>query len=302
MTPFLRSFLRYAVLLLAAVTAPKLHAQLDVTLQTERVNYVAYESIIVNVAVTNNTGNDVVLGGPNNTSWLNFLVTDGNGRPVTGIADPNADAIVCRNGQTLQRKFNLPRHFHMIDNGTYLVKASVYFPDLQRWLNSKPSRVVINQASRPQVTHTYALPKGHKLAGSYRKYQLFLFNDLDRDYLYLRIIDESTGVYLYTVRLNSIVTERPIQAAVDANQNLHILCLGSPKAWAYQVIDVDGKLVTQKTFRQGAGEPQLVTQPSKTVMVLGGTVYDPTEKPATPPGGGAVIRRLSARPAGVSLR
>ncbi len=298
----LRSFCRFALLFLSVFLAPRLQAQMDVKIQAERINYVAYESLNVTVTVTNNTGNDVVLGGPNNTSWLNFLVTNESGRPVTGIANPDVDAIICRNGQSMERKFNLPRHFHLIDPGTYLVKASVYFPDLQRWVNSRPARFIINQAPKPAWTHTYALPKGHKQAGTYRKYQVFTFNDFDRTYLYLRIVDESTGVYLYTVRLCSMMPEREIQPLVDRDQTLHLLCLGSAQVWAYLTIDIDGKLVSQKFFRQGKGVPQLVKQASGEVMVLGGTSYDPTEKPATPPGGGAVIRRLSDRPAGVSLR
>jgi hypothetical protein len=293
--------LRFAFLVLGVLATPLARAQLNVSIELERSNYVAYEPLMATVTVTNSSGNDVVLGGPNNTTWLNFLVFSENGRPVTGIANPDADAIVCRNGQSLQRKFNLPRHFHLIESGFYIVKASVYFPDLQRWINSTPVRFTINQAPRPQWQHSFALPAWHKMAGKYRKYQLFTFHDKDRSYLYVRIVDESTGMYLVTTRLNSISPDRQLQPAVDSKQNLHILCLGSPLVWAYQSVDPDGKILSQKFFRQGQGTPQLVTQPSGEVMVLGGTNYDPLEKPATPQGGGATIRRLSERPAGIPL-
>ena len=297
----LTRYLRFAFLLLA-IAVPQVRAQLNVSVEVERTNFVAYEPLFVTVTVTNTSGNDVVLGGPNNNSWLNFLVVSENGRPVTGIANPDADAIVCRNGQSLQRKFNLPRHFHLIDSGIYVVKASVYFPALQRWINSHPVRFTINQAPRPKWERSFALPAGHKMAGKYRKYQLFTFHDKDRSYLYVRLVDESTGMFLLTTRLSSIAPDRELQQTVDAQQNLHLLCLGSPRVWAYQSIDPDGKLLTQRFFSQGKGEPQLVTQTSGAVMVLGGTSYDPTEKPATPPGGGAVIHRLSERPAGIPLR
>jgi hypothetical protein len=140
------------------------------------------------------------------------------------------------------------------------------------------------------------------MAGKYRKYQLFTFHDNDRSYLYVRLVDEATGMYLLTSRLSSISPDRQLQPAIDADQNLHLLCLGSPLVWAYQSLSPDGQLLSQKFFRQGKGTPQLVTQPSGEVMVLGGTDYDPTEKPATPPGGGAVIRKLSDRPSGIPLR
>ncbi len=288
-------------LLLTVLAVPQLRAQLTVTATVERTNYVAYEPLQITVTVTNTSGNNIVLGGPNNTSWMNFHVTGDNGRPVTAIDSPNADAILCRAGQSLQRRFNLPRYFHLIDSGTYVIKASAYFADLQRWVPSRPVRVTISQAARPRWEQTVALPRGHKMAGKYRRYQLINFHDTDRSYLYVRIIDESTSMFLATYRLSSLEPGREVQPAIDRNQNLHVLCLGSPMVWAHQAIDPDGRILTQKFFRQGQGVPQLVTQASGEVMVMGGTTYDPTEKPATP-AGADVIRRLSDRPAGVPLR
>lgn len=289
------------LLLLPVLAVPQLRAQLSVTATVERTNFVAYEPLQVTVTVTNTSGNNVVLGGPNNTSWMNFLVTGDNGRPITAIDSPNADAIVCRAGQALQRRYNLPRYFHLVDSGTYVIKASAYFADLQRWVPSRPVRVTINQAGRPRWEQTIALPPGHKMAGKYRRYQLINFHDTDRSYLYVRIIDESTGMFIATYRLSSLEPGREVQPAIDRNQNLHVLCLGSPMVWAHQALDPDGRILTQKFFRQGQGLPQLVTQASGEVMVMGGATYDPMEKRAAP-AGSEVIRRLSDRPAGVPLR
>jgi hypothetical protein len=286
------------------MTAAAVRAQLTVTVGLERTNYVAYEPLLATVTVTNTSGNDVVLGGPNNSSWLNFLITGDNGRAVTAISNPDADAIMCRAGQSLQRRFNLPRLFHLADSGTYVVKASVYFPDLQRWIPSRPSRFTVVQAPKPRWEQSFALPRGHRMAGKYRRYQLINFHDTDRSYLYVRIVDESTGMFMATFRVSSLVPDRDIQPALDGNQNLHVLCLGSPTVWVHHVVDPDGKLLGQsETYRQKskASPPQLVTQPTGECVVLGGSVYDPTERPPPAPGD-AVVRRLSDRPAGVPLR
>lgn len=293
--------LRLAFLLLACAV-PSLRAQLTVTATLDRTNYIAYEPLPVTITVTNTSGNDVVLGGPNNTSWLNFLVTSESGRLVTSLANPSAEAIVCRAGQSLQRRYNLPRYFHLIDSGGYLVKGSVYFPDLQRWVNSRPVRFTINQAAKPRWEQTFALPKGHRMAGKYRRYQLFNFHDTNRSYLYVRIIDESTGMFIATFPVSSLVPERDVQPAVDADQNLHILCAASPQIWAHQTVDPEGRLLSSKFYRQTRGQPQLVTQSSGEVMILGGTLYDPDAKPAPAAQGGDNIRRLSDRPPGVPLR
>jgi hypothetical protein len=288
-----------SVLLLIA--ASRASAQLEVGIALERINYVAYEPLHATVTVTNNSGNDVVLGGPNNTTWLNFLITYDNGRAATAIGNPDVQAMICRNGQSIQRRFNLPNYFHLTDSGTYIVKASAYFPDLQRWIPSRPARFSIYQASRPKWERSFALPRGHRMAGKYRRYQIFNFFDTDRPYVYVRILDESTEMVLFTHRLSSLVPGREVQPAVDSSQVLHLLCLGSPQVWLYMTVDPDGKIGEPRYYRQGKGQPQLVTLPDGEVLIRGGYTYDPTEKPAAAPGDTA-IRRLSDRPPGVPLR
>ncbi len=292
----LRSLLCLALFL---ITLP-LRAQLDVTLQVERTNYVSWEPLIVTVTITNTSGNDFVLGGPNNGPWLNFLITGDGNRPVTALGELDVPAIMCRRGQTLQRKFNLPRHYHLTQSGAYVIRAAAYFPELQRWVQSRPSRVTIAQAARPKWEQAFAAPGGHRMGGKYRRYQLFTFHDIDRTYLYVRVIDEGTGIFIATYRLCSVVPDRDAQPAVDRNMNLHVLCLGGPQTWAYHVIDPDGRITKQEFLRHDKGAPKLVTQPSGQVYVVGGTLYDPSRPAVAAPTDR--VRSISERPAGVQLR
>jgi len=286
-------------LVLFLFTLP-LRAQMEVSLQVERTNYVAWEPMIVTVTITNTSGADFVLGGPNSGPWLNFMITGDGNRPVTALGELDVPAIMCRRGQTLQRKFNLPRHYHLTQSGAYVIRAAAYFPELQRWIQSRPARVTVAQAARPKWEQAFAMPAGHRLSGKYRRYQLFTFHDVDRTYLYVRVIDESTGIFVATYRLCSVIPDREAQPSVDRNMNLHVLCLGGAQTWAYHILDPDGRITKQEFLRQDKGVPKLVTQPSGQVYVVGGTYYDPL-KPAEPVATDRV-RRLSDRPAGVQLR
>jgi hypothetical protein len=294
--------LRVCFSFILLLLAPALRAQLNVTLEIERTNYVSWEAIPATVSVTNNSGTDIVLGGPNNAPWLNFIITGDSGRPVTSLAPVEADAIMCRNGQTLQRRFNLLRHYHLTQTGAYVIKASAYFPDLQRWIQSRPLRVNISQLSRPKWEQSFALPAGHRMAGKYRRYQLFNYHDVDRTYVYVRVVDESTGLFIATYRLSSVVPDQPVQPAVDALQNLHILCVGGHQTWAYHTIDPDGKVARQELLKGNKGTPKLVTQPSGQVHVAGGITYDPLKPAAASATATDKIRRLTDRPPGVQLR
>lgn len=287
--------------LLLLLTALSARAQLDVSAAIERTNYVAWEPVIVTVTVTNSSGGDIVLGGPNNSAWLNFIVTSEGGQPVNAIAPVAADPIMCRAGQTLRRSFNLPRHYHLSQPGTYVVKAAAYFPDLQRWNQSRPSRITIAQVPRIKWERAIALPRGHAMAGKYRRYQLFHFHDFDRSYLYVRLMDESSTAIIATYRLCSIAPDNDIQPALDRALTLHVLCLTGPKTWAYHTLDLDGKVTRQNLLRGDNGQPRLITQPSGNIIVVGGTSYDPSA-PAAPAEQTHPIRRLTDRPPGVQLR
>lgn len=288
-------------LLFFLLAALPLRAQLNVTLEIERQNYVAWEPLIAKVTVTNTSGKDMVLGGPNNAPWLNFIITGDGGRPVTALVELDAEAMMCRQGQSFQRSFNLPRHYHLTQPGAYVVKASAYFADLQRWLQSRPLRVTITQLARPKWEQSFALPPGHRMAGKYRRYQMFTYHDVDRSYLYVRLVDESTGMFMATYRLTSIVPDQDAQPALDASMSLHVLCLAGHQTWAYHTLDADGKVTHQEFLRSTNGIPKLISQPSGKVYVAGGSSYDPL-KPPTAPTGTDKIRRLTDRPGGVQLR
>jgi hypothetical protein len=287
-----------SILILLLLFTAAVRAQLDVRMEVERGNYISYEPIQATVTVTNTSGADIVLGGPNGTPWLNFMINYDNGKPVTALANTNAQPMMCRAGETISRRFNLPRFFHLIESGGYVAKASIYFADLSRWVNSRPIRFTINQAPRPRWEKVVALPANHRMAGKYRRYQIFYFNDIQRSYIYARVIDETSGAIIQTQPLSFVESDRTFQPAIDIEQNLHVLYLGSPQVWIHQVINPDGGIVSQQFRKQTRGEVTLVSQKNGRFALAGGMPYDPGEKPKTT-GPASSVRRLSDRPRGI---
>ena len=296
MTASARSLLpAMLVAALALLFAGTVRAQLAVTVTAERTNFIAYEPLYLTVTVTNTGGRDIVLGGPRNSSWLNFLVMSERGEPVTAITDPGAEPLMCRAGQAIQRRYNLPRYFHLTGSGGYVVKASAYHSDLQRWINSRPVRFTIQQAPRPRWEKSFALPSGHRLSGKYRRYQLFNFHDTDKSYLFVRIVDESTGAFLVTQPMNTLVPDRDVQIQMDAEQRLHVFSMGSPRIWVYQVMDPDGRVQKQDFYQVKRGSPKLNLSDAGTVTVSGAEPYE-AESPKRDK-----FRGTGDRPEGVPL-
>ena len=292
----MRTIFFYITIIVSALHTQQAAAQLEVSLAFERFNFVSGEKMEATVAIRNTGGRDTVLGGPNGTAWANFLIRSEDGQLVTSINEPASKPIMCRTGERIERRFNLPQYFYLAKTGTYTVKALVYFPPLQRWIQSRPVRFTVQPPSQAKWAHSFSLPDGHRMAGTFRRYQLFHFHDTQKTYLFLGIKDESSGLSITTQALSTIILNRDMQPAVDSSQNLHVLYLGSPTVWVYQSIDPDGKILSQKFYQAGKATPQLLNMDNGDVMVSGGTIYDPTVKQPGP-----TFRRLSDRPAGIVI-
>ncbi len=266
-------------------------AQLDISMTLERQNYVSLESIEATVTVKNTVGKDVVLGGPNGTTWLNFQIFDTTGTPASTIKPVPAAPLVLRAGQSLQRKFELNRYYYLSESGTYIVRAVAYFPDLEKYNQSRPKRFNVQQPRSPKFQEVFAVPG----EAGYRRYQVFTLTDTTKTYVCLSVVDENTQMVLSRTTLGSVMMEKEIQPAIDSQQHLHLIYLGTPTLYVYQQIDALGNVTDLKYYKLSAGQPKLIKQPDGQVAILGGQVFDPSQQPEDDG-----FRRLSDRPAGLA--
>lgn len=286
----MRALTSLLFLLALLVGAPRASAQLEVTMTLERDNYVSLEPVEATVTIKNTVGKDVVLGGQGGTSWLNFQIHDTAGTPVSPIRAVNVQPMVLRNGETLQRKFQLDRFFYISESGTYIIRAAAYFPELEKHNYSRPLRFNIQQPRRPRWQEVFATP-GQK---GYRRFQVFTFNDTIKSYVCLSLIDEETKMVIARTALGSVVVEKDVQPALDRNKNLHLVYMGSPTVYVYQRIDPSGRITERKYYLASKGAPKLTKETDGNVFISGGTVYDPLLAPRSDP-----FRKLSDRPAGL---
>ncbi len=265
-------------------------AQLEINLSFERDNYVSLETIEATVTIKNVVGKDVVLGGPGGTPWLNFQVHDSSGAPASPIRPVSVQPMVLRNGQTLERKFELDRHFYLSESGAYIVRAAAYFPELEKYNTSRPMRFNVQQPRPPKWQEVFAVPDGR----GYRRFQVFTFNDTTKSYVALSVIDEETKMVMSRTALGTVITEKEVQPALDRNKHLHIVYMGTPTLYVYQQMNAAGNITDRKYFLASKGAPKLIKDPDGSVSILGGTIFDPDAQPKRDP-----FRKLSDRPAGL---
>ncbi len=276
----------FAVLLCLAA-APRASAQLEVTLALEKDTFVSLENIEATVTVKNNVGKDVVLGGPGGSSWVNFQIHDTSGVPVNNIRPPSVAPLVLRNGETLQRKFQLDRHYYLSESGTYVIRAAAYFPELEKHNLSKPLRFIVQQPRPARWQEVFAVPG----EPGYRRFLVSTANDTTKSYVYLSVVDEGTKMVMSRTALGTVMMEKDIQPALDRSKHLHLIYMSTPLLFVYQQMDTSGRITDLKYFLASKGTPKLVKEADGSVMIEGGTIFDPDAQPKSDP-----FRKLSDRP------
>lgn len=271
------------------------HAQLQVDLKLDRENYISLEKITATVTVTNNVGKDVVLGGPSETSWLNFQIHDSHGEPVSPLRPVPVSPLMLRNGESVKREFSLDTHYYLSDTANYIVRAAAYFPELQKFNVSTPKGFTVQPPRRPSWEEVFSVPASAGVPGGYRKYQIFTFNDVTKSYLYCTLIDETNQMVLSRRPLGEIVPDRVLQPVVDRNKRLNLVYQTSPSLYTYQQVDPGGSVTSEKFYVASKGAPKLIKEADGATAILGGVAFDPKAAARKQD----AFRRLTDRPAGI---
>src|SRR5580693_4736922 len=82
LTKLIRSIVGIACISLFAVKA---EAQIQVDLKFKRLQYIAYEPVVVTLSITNLAGRDIDLHDADGQSWLGFEITGSEGQPIASI-------------------------------------------------------------------------------------------------------------------------------------------------------------------------------------------------------------------------
>ena len=131
------------------IFAAKAEAQIQVDLKFKRLQYIAYESVVATLSITNLAGRDIDLHNADGQSWLGFEITGNEGQPIAPISAESGQApLKIEAGQRVTHQVNLTPLYPVHDFGTYHVRTNVYFADLGKFFYS-PTRVFEVTDARP---------------------------------------------------------------------------------------------------------------------------------------------------------
>src|SRR5438105_6335946 len=266
--------------------------QIQVDLKFTRMQYIAYEPVVVTIAITNLAGRDIELHDTNGQSWLGFEVTGNDDQPTALLSTENAQPpLKIEAGQRVTRQIDLASLYPVHDFGAYHVRTHVYFADLAKFFYSS-TRVFEVTDTRPLWQQTVGIPDGVAANGAVRTYSLLTNRFPDHTSLYVRVQDKDTGIVYATYSLGRTITFEQPQAEIDRANQLHILHCAAPRAWSYSRIGLNGELLEDSSFLETNSRPRLVHSTYGDVTVRGAIETAAQSSRSTVP-------KLSARPPGL---
>jgi len=282
--------LRIGLAVLSLLLAADASAQIQLDIKFRRLQYIAYEPVIVTLGITNLAGRDIELHDGDGLAWFGFEVTGAEGQPIGPVKTISQPPLRIEAGKRVTQKIDLSPLYPVHDFGVYHVKAHIYFTDLGKYFYSAAKVFEVTDA-RPFWQETVGVPDGAG-PGAARTYSLMTNRFPDHTSLYVRVADKDTGIVYATYSLGRMIIFDEPKVQIDPSNHLHVLHCSAPRTWSYSVIGVNGELVSHSTFSETKSRPRLTRMADGAITVRGGTLDQPV------PAGSAAstVPKLSDRP------
>lgn len=268
----------------------EIRAQLATSLSMNKKTYVAGESVIAEIIITNHSGRELTLASTRALPWLSFVINNrGNSVPTRKLNTFGAMKI--KVGESLARRVDLTEYFLLETQGNYSVSAVVRDPN-SGIEPSSTNRMLFNL--NPGRTY-WSQKVGVRQSGgnTTRELKLLTFADGQKTQLYAQIVDGHTGSPLQTFLLGDAMMLRRPMVTLDGKQRMHVMYLATPAMWVHCQVSADGKLVARDIHQRAAqGDPVLMAYGDGSVRVVNSVIYDSKAAEADK----AIIRKATDRP------
>ncbi len=278
------------ILAAAFVCVGSAQAQVATSLRIAKKLHLAGEPVMAVVTITNHAGRELIFHSDGRFHWLDFIVKNGNGDPVSPKGRAIFGPMKIGPGETMARDVDLSQHFQLSQPGNFSV-AAVIRPTSDNTTGTSTNRVSFTQSAGRLYWSQKVGVSGS--TSHTREYRILNFAGDLKSQIYAQIEDNRTGQFVRTFLLGDVLMLRKPLATVDREQRMHVMFLTTPTMWVHCVINTDGKLVDRKIHQRGPqGDPQLLTFGDGSVRVANSIPYDPKAAAEQR----AKIRKASDRP------
>ncbi len=269
-------------------------AQVQVSAQTQRSEFLLFERVDLLVTVENVGDTDLVLDNYDGQPWLSFLVSrhsQQNYLPVRPERPATFSPLTLKAGESKTLRVNLTPLFSFRQEGEYRANAVIDLPGQGQIISE-------NTAFNVQKGQT-VWSQAHMASGAQRVYSLVRFSPAgDRTLLYLRVESPTENLVYANIGLGEVAAFIDPEVFFDPQGNIHILHPFAMGNYLYTRADPDGKIEHQAVFRTYREIPPVLRKTDDgNVVVVGGLEENPNE-PREKLSDGQIAKKSDSTPAG----
>lgn len=285
---------RLLLLLLLCATLAPAHGQIAVSLNIKRHVHMLHEPILATVAVTNNSGREIMLDDTDQAQWFSFTIVGRESRNVQPRnPDYSLEPMLLQPGDTMKRTVNLTELYQMSEFGMHKIRANIYFAPLSKYFSSNSETVEVTEG-RQIWKQTVGVPGELTEEPKSRSFTLLTLEQNDGKHLYVRVVGEDDGVIYGCYSLGKLVSGIHPEMQLDRANNLWVLQLVGQKTYLLSRIGVGGDFQAQSTYVTPKSKPYLRKLADGGLQLVGAIRQ---ERVATE--NAAPVPKLSDRPAGL---
>jgi hypothetical protein len=255
------------------------HAQVTVDLLIKRRIFMLNEPVIATVAITNQTGGDIMLADTEGRQWFSFQIVSGD-RTIQP-RDPNYELqpLPIRSGETVRRSVNLNELYELNEYGPYRAAASIYVPSIGKWFTSRPDPFELTEG-RLLWKQTVGVPDSPEGTQNNRTFSLLTLDQPKGRMLYVRVVGTEDGNIYGCYNLGRLLEGFQPDAKFDSANNLAVLQPVARKEYLLSRVGVQGAFLGQNTYTTVKGQPYLRRLGDGALQIVGATRHTPVSPAA----------------------
>lgn len=253
-------------------------AQVAVTLELNRKNYLQYEHVFAKVKLRNYAGSALVFSdsNPQMSGGITFEIykPDGNVAQTISKDIHEIRGLLLKPGETSEIVVPVSKYYNLTGLGKYQIKAIVSHSLMKSKYESDPlSFMILNgidtwraKVGMPSFTRKDITEDDGKIKT--RQYKISSIFDGKDKILYL-VIEDENRIYAMK-RIGYEMADKVPQCEIDNLSRLHLIQKLSSEVFVYMLFDIDGKRERKEVYKKKNTSPVLVRDPETGAVTVAG--------------------------------
>ena len=272
------------LLLLCLACLGLAHAQIAVSMKSDKSDSIPGDPCFATLTITNHTGQTLNLRNAGNTPWVMINLQSDNGNEISNNKVLNMPPISIPAGQATTTRINLSQLYSLNKEGFFRAYAVIH--DANSGQNYMSNKAFFNLRKGIRLwSQIVGIPKGMPREGGSCRFSVQSLSHKEGIDLYAIIEDATNNSIIRVARLGRWINLHKPTCRVDSSNVLHILFQNTASVFVHSSVDTAGRFGKNSFYKRGPTTiPSFALDANGKCRIVNGSPFDPTipvDKPKT---------------------